>query len=289
MMRRWTAVLVLTCMAAALAGCVGGIPATTVEPKLSPPVIARPGVLRAVVDMSYPPFAGKVGKHAVGLDVDVAAAIADAVGLKLELIDAKPAAGAALVATGTADIVLGGLTVEQAVGSQLAFAGTYVADGPAIFAASDTSATPDDLTGLRIAAQTGSLAYWTVMDEYGPDAVMAVPTLAEALKAVSDGKADVAAGDALVGAYMLRDRTGLVFVGQIGNAVPLGIGVSMQKPRLESEVRAVLDRLASEGVLTTLRRKWVGDLPQLTVPVSSVEESAAPSGEASASTETSAP
>jgi hypothetical protein len=43
------------------------------------------------------------------------------------------------------------------------------------------------------------------------------------------------------------------------------VGVSATKPKMESEVRAILDRLASEGVLDTLRRKWAGELPALKV------------------------
>jgi len=289
MRRRLVTALVLLVVVGLLAGCTGGISTAKLEPKLSPPIIAHPGVLRAVVDMSYPPFAGKVGEEPVGLDVDVAAAIADALGLKLELIDAKPAAAAALVQTGTADVVLGGLTVEQAVASQLAFAGTYISDGPAVFAAKDATISLDALGGMRIAVQKGSLAYWTLLDEYGEGSLVAVPTLLDAFKAVEAGDADVVAGDALVGGYMLRDHAGLEFVGQIGDAVPLGVGVSVSQPKLESEVRAILDRLAAEGVLSTLRRKWVGDLPPLTVPSASEDVSLAPSGDTTGSAETSAP
>ena len=276
MTRRVMTVLGMVMVVAVLAGCVGGIAEPKREPKLSPPVIAKPGVLVAVVDMSYPPFAGKVGGQPAGLDVDVAAAIADQLGLKLELVDGSAQAGAALVQNGTADIVLAGLTVEQAVSSQLAFAGSYVSDGPAIFASSESSVTTDALTTRRIAVQKGSMAYWTVLDQYGEEPLVEFATLAEAFDAMSDGRADVVAADALTGAYMLRDRPGLQYLAQVGSAVPLGIGVSVAKPKLESEIRAILDRLAAEGVLSTLRRKWVGDIPPLELPQGTEETSQTP-------------
>jgi polar amino acid transport system substrate-binding protein len=265
MTRRTATVLALVSLAALLAGCVGGIGTPVPTPKLSPPVIVRPGVLRAVVDLSYPPFAGQVQGEKAGLDVDVAAAIAEQLGLKLELVDATPTVGADLVKAGTVDIVLGALTVDQAVASQLAFAGTYVSDGPAVFASTGTSVTVDDLASKRIAVQKDSAAYWALADEYGEAPLVVMPSLSEAMKAVASGKADVAAGDALVGSYMLRGFPRLHYVGQIGSAYPLGVGVSGSKPKLESDVRRILDRLASQGVLDTLRRKWAGDLPSLTV------------------------
>jgi polar amino acid transport system substrate-binding protein len=268
MSRRAMTALALAIAVLALAGCTGGIGAETLKPKLSPPLIVRPGVLRAAVDMSYAPFAGDVDGEKVGLDVDVASALADQFGLKLELIDAKPAEAAALLKAGTVDIALGALTVEQAVASQIAFSGTYVSDAPGVFASSTTTAVAGDLGAKRIAVQKGSAAFWALRDEYGEEPLVVMPTLRDAMKAVASSTADVAAGDALVGAYMLRGFPTLKYLGQITPAYPLGIGVSAAKPKLEAEVRTVLDRLAAQGVLETLRAKWAGDLPALkTAPV----------------------
>jgi polar amino acid transport system substrate-binding protein len=289
MTRRVAKVLALIAAVGLLSGCVGGIAEPQRTPKLSPPIISKPGVLTAVVDMKYPPFAGAVGNRKAGLDIDVAAVIADQLGLKLELIDGSAAAGAALVQTGTADIVLGGLTVEQAVGSQLAFAGSYVSDGPAVFASAESSITTAALGTKRIAVQKGSMAYWTLLDQYGSEPLVEYPTLAQAFDAVEAGTADAVGADALVGAYMLRDRPKMAFIAQIGTASPLGVGVSVTRPKLESEVRAILDRLAAEGVLSTLRRKWVGDLPPLELAAGSEESSSTPSGDTSSSAGTSAP
>jgi polar amino acid transport system substrate-binding protein len=281
-------VSLVACLAALslLTGCVGGIGTTTATPKLSPPILARPGVLRAVIDLSYPPFAGTVKGEKVGFDVDVAAAIADQLGLRLELIDGTPVTGAALLTSGTADVVLGGLTVQDAVTLQMAFAGTYASDGPAVFAAAGTTATVGDLSSRRIAVQKDSAAYWALLDEYGGGPLVVMPTLLDSLKAVVSGKADVAAGDALVGAYILRTMPALKYLGQIGSAYPVGVGVSAAKPKMESVVRTILDRLAAQGVLETLRRKWAGDLPPLKVTIESTDASA--SAVPSETTETSA-
>jgi len=288
MTRRVITAVLLATMLVAVTGCVGSIGNTALTPRLSPPVIARPGNLRVAVDMSYPPFAGKVASETVGLDVDVAAAIADQLGLKLELFDAKPQAAAALVQSGTVDIVLGALTVDSAVSQQVAFAGTYVSDAPALFVSKDSTVSlpasaSADATGLlaaiadkRVAVQQGSLAYWVLLDSVGDSNLRVVTTLDDAFRSVATGNADFVAGDALIGSYMLRTYPDFSYAGQLGSAYPLGVGCSQSNAKLESEVRTILDKLASQGVLQTLRRKWVGDLTPLKVDSPSLNASGTP-------------
>ena len=282
MKRRVFAVLSAVAVALAVTGCTGVITAPTLTPKVAPPLIGAEGVLKVAVDLSYPPFAGTVNGQNVGLDIDVAAAVAEQLGLKLEIVNADPSAAMGLVKDGSVDMMLGGLTVESAVASQVAFAGTYISDAPAVFAATGTSVSVDVLGTKRIAVQTGSLAYWLLLDKYGDAPLMPVASLNDALSAVDSGTADVAAGDALVGAYLLRDHSELQYVGQLGSAFPLGAGVSQSKPDLETQIRAALDKLASQGVLETIRHKWIGDLPPLRVTDASGSEDSSSTVETSA-------
>jgi polar amino acid transport system substrate-binding protein len=266
MKRRVFAILSAVVVALAVAGCTPVITTPTRTPTIAPPLIGTEGVLKVAVDLSYPPFAASVKGQNVGLDVDVAAAVADQLGLKLQIVDETTSDAMAAVKDGSVDVMFDGLTVESAVASQVAFAGTYISDAPAVFAATGTSVSVDALGTMRIAVQTGSTAYWLLLDKYGDAPLVPVASLNDAMSAVASGTADVAAGDALVGAYLvLRDYPGLQYAGQLGSAFPLGAGVSQDKPDLETAIRAVLDKLASQGVLETIRHKWFGDLPPLRV------------------------
>jgi polar amino acid transport system substrate-binding protein len=274
--RRSAAALLVTALVAgavALSGCGGatGGPAA-LTPKVSPPVVVRSGQLSVAVDLSYPPFAATTSQGDVGWDVDVAAALADRLGLKLVVVDAKPDAAAKLLAAKKVDVVMGDLSIAKALDLDVAFAGSYASDAPAVFASKGATVSVDALGGRRIAVQKGSEAYWQLSDTYGEQELMLYPTLREAMGAVAGGQADVVAGDALVGAYMLRDFPKLAFAGQLAPASPVGVGVSTDAPKLEDAVRTALDDMSSQGILSTLRRKWVGDLPQLKAP--GVESSA---------------
>lgn len=267
MIRRTLIALAVVAALLLVAGCTSGIGAATLKPRLLPPDIGGAGVLRAAIDLSDPPFGGSVKGQQVGLDVDVAAAIAEQLGLKLEIVDATPTAAAEMARSGKVDIVLGGLTVEQAVSLQLAYAGTYVTDSSAVFATDVTTLTIGDLSAKRVAVQSGSASYWFLLDEYGEEPLVLAPTLLEAMQAVGAGKADVVAGDAMVATYMGRNLPGLKYGGQLTPAFPIGVGVAQDKAKLEAEVRGILDKLSSQGVLDTFRRKWVGDnLPKFTLP-----------------------
>lgn len=266
MIRRTFTVVALATALALLFGCAAGIKPAVLKPRLTPPDIGSAGVLRAAIDLGYPPFGGIVKGKQVGLDVDVAAALAEQLGLKLEIVNAQPAAAAELARGGKVDVVLGALTVEDAVARQLAYAGTYVTDSAAVFGTHVTTLTIGELSSTRVAVQNGSAAYWYLLGEYGEGPLVVVPTVAEAMKAVTAGKADVVAGDALVIAYIGRTVTGLKYGGQLTPTFPIGVGVAEEKTKLETEVRTVLDKLSSQGVLETLRRKWAGDLPRFAVP-----------------------
>lgn len=247
-----------------LAGCAGK-PVEKLDPKIAPPAIREAGVLRIGVDLSYPPFAGTDEGRRAGLDIDVASAVAAALELKTRFVDVPgDKAGQALDAHAV-DIVLAGIPISEAIMSDVAFAGSYVIDGPALFASSVQTLTIADLGGKRIVAQQGSAAAWVLEYELGAGAYTAVPSLRGALEAVEAGTADVAAGDALVGAYIARDLSKVRIAGQIGSAVPLGIAVAKDSPELESAVRHALDDLATEGILETLRSKWAGSAPALRI------------------------
>lgn len=276
MIRRWTAAACLALALTLVGGCAGGIGGAKLEPKVAPPLIGEKGVLRAAVDLSYPPFGGTEKETRAGLDVDVAAALADSLGLTLRIVDAKPEKAARMLKGKGVDVALGALTVEQAVAGDYSFAGTYVSDAPAIFSATAGTVGVASLGGKRVAVQRDSYAYWVMIDEYGEDSVVLMPTLRDAMTAAASGQVDYAAGDAIVGSYLLREFPALRYNGQIAPAYPLGVGVSKDAPKLEAKVRAALDDLSAKGVLGTLRRKWVGDLPALNAPKVSPDSSATP-------------
>ncbi len=254
--------------AVAVSGCAPQTGNPQLEPRISPPVIAAEGVLKAGVDLSYPPFAGTDDDKTAGIDVDVAAAIAERLGLRLELVDVPQAEMAEALNSGRIDIMLGATPITDVVLADVSSAGSYLIDAPAIF--SFTSAvstlTVEDLSGRRVGSQSGSQSFWELESEFGEGFPSSYETLRGAFEALVAGEVDVVVASAAVGAYLARDFDGVAFSGQFAPGVPLGVAVRKDATELETEIRSMLDALAADGTLDTIRGKWLGDLPQLDVP-----------------------
>lgn len=269
------AALLMIVLSFGLIGCEQMAEAPELDPMVEPPVISEAGVLRVGVDLSYPPFAGTADGVDAGIDIDVAAAIAERLGLRLEVVDLKPSGMAAALNDNTVDVMLGAIPITDAVLADVTTAGSYIIDGPAFFVAAPAEGsevatlTIQQVASLRVGAQTGSAAFWALEAELGEGVVTGFDTVKGAFDALKAGDVDAVAAGAVIGAYVARDYPGVAFAGQFGDAQPLGIAVRKDAAELEAAVRGTLDAMAADGVLQTIRRKWVGDLPQLTVPQAS--------------------
>jgi ABC-type amino acid transport substrate-binding protein len=238
------------------------------EPEVSPPAIGQAGVFRAGVDLSVPPFGGVDAGTAAGLDLDVAAAVAEKLALTVEYVDVKPSEAATALADGIVDAVFS-VSVAGADLSRVTPAGTYLLNGPGVFVAVEGTASVEPSLTLetlpigKVAVQSESQSHWLLESELGGDSVDIYGTLREAIEALGSGKVGYAAGDAIIAAYIARDMPSIRLAGQLAPATPLAVVVAPENTTLSDGVRDALDELAADGVLSSVRRKWVGELPEL--------------------------
>jgi len=261
------------------AGCTKK-PEPKLDPKVGPPVIGEAGTLRAGVDLALPPFGGIDGGKQAGIDIDVASALAERLGLAVTFVDVAPSQAATALAEGKVDVVLS-VPLTNTDLTRVTPAGTYISDGPGIFgfvadgdSAKDSnpaegsdpvepSMTLETLPVTPIAAQKESSSYWLVELEYGTAALKPFETLREALESVDRAENEVAVGSAVIGAYISRDMKNVQFLGQLAPTAPLTVAVSAENAKLGDAVRLALNELDADGVLDSIRRKWVGNLPAL--------------------------
>jgi len=286
--RRGAVLLVLTAVvvvALAGSGCSKPKP-VELQPKVLPPVVKEAGVLRAGIDLEYPPFGGTDNGAQAGLDLDVAAALAERLGLKLVAVQVSPSEAATELANGAVDVVLSVPFSAEAL-SNVTLAGSYIADAEGFFVATEDTAPVKPTMTIRnlpvvppakVGAQKGSPAYWELLHELGPEGVQEFATLRKAIEALEAGQVPVIAGDTLVGGYIARDYPTVHFAGQLDSATLLGVGVVPDNTKLASATRDALDGLAADGVLDAIRVKWLGNVPKLKVAVTdpAAETSASP-------------
>lgn len=246
---------------AALTGCASqesySPPETT--PVVSSPAIAEDGVLRVGVNGQAAPLAGANSSgNLVGFDVDLAAALADELGLKVEVTDVGTD-GASALSDGTVDVVLG---VEQdSMESDVWESDPYLQTAVALFSQDPNAAVPTDESSPTIAVQTSSTSSWMAENEFGSDALVRVNGLSEAFEALSSGQADYAASDAVRGMYVVSSGS----TGASASIIAL-----MQQPsgycaalldsnaQLKQAVADALSNLVDGGMVDVLDRKWLG-------------------------------
>jgi len=259
-------VVMLTVTALSLGACfspakTGGL--TLKQPTVSPPTIGKAGSLRVGIDSSNSPFSGLRDGKIEGIDKDIAAALAEEMGLKLEIVDTKGQDVNQLLKSGTIDLVMG-IRGDKASTFTEVKIGPYLMDGPAIFVIGFTSGSsafdPDMLKGVKIVAQEASLSAYTVTQKYGADNIILFPSLDLAFSELSKGTYSYAAADAIVGSYVAVKKENIRCVGILGDKVGIYIGVASDKFELAQELTKAMQSLRDQGILKVVVSKWIGPL-----------------------------
>lgn len=247
----------------ALGGCAGetGSRELPLEPTVSSPAIGTDGVLKVGVDSTNAPYAGISGGELVGIDVDIAAALAEELGLTLELVDTAGQSADTLLAEGTIDMVM---DVEQTGGSDIQGLkiGPYVESGPALFTIVRDDEIPEidlaSLAGTKVAAQKDSLSAWSVDELIGNGTSDPRESLTDAIAAVESGEVTYAAADAIVGAYLAVDYEDVACVKMLGTPIGVYVGVAQENTQLADALTEALRTIRDNGELKTILSKWLG-------------------------------
>ena len=253
-----TAIMVLTLPACSQPN---GSQWTLGNPKLFAPVIKTEGVLRVGVNSSHAPFAGIYNSKLVGMDVDIAAALADQLGLRLELVDVSGKDTLSLFYNGDIDILLG-FQPEDIALSPYSLVGPYIFNGPAIFGktSSQLAATfdPDLLYGQKIAAQDQSLSASQSTDRYGSEYVQTFSSMDEVFGSLVNGSINYVAADAVIGSYHCVRYDSIACLGFLNEGGGVYIAVAPNNPELTDAMVIVLRSLRENGVLELIINKWLG-------------------------------
>lgn len=257
------------CLAMVLAGCSSQQSYTPPEKSatVSSPTIGKSGTLRVGVNAGSPPLAGSPSSSSkiVGIDVDVAAALADQLGLKLEIVDVGTDPEAALK-EGKVDVAMG-IGSESEVSFWRSPA--YLPKGVALFSTSANATVPTKASSPKIAAQVSSTSSWQVTNEFGQDALVSENDLKSAFAALADGSAQYVAADAVIGLYAAHsgdyDAQIVALMQQPGGYC---VGVLEANTELQTAVTSALAALTDGGIVSVIEKKWLGtDIDASSLPL----------------------
>ena len=268
------------CLALALVGCSQTTAYTpeTLEPTVSSPTIGKDGTLRVGVGGGAPFMVSASDGSASGLDVDMAAAIADQLGLKLEVVTLGSAGSEVDVDSalrkGDVDIVMGATSSDES--GNVWVSKPYTQTGVALFAAPG-SKVPSREASPKIAAQSSSTSAWAVTNAVGDDALVAQADLLSALSSIETGDSKYVAADAVIGTYAaLGQNVDVEPVCVLGSIGGYGVAASADNADLQEAVSGALEALTNNGIAGVVCSKWLGSTLDLSaLPLVEVSSSAA--------------
>lgn len=193
-----------------------------------------------------------------GLDVDVAYALADELGVDCAFVSVTGLSDA----YDTCDVVMG---VKAGDDADTAVAGSYAEDAMALFsrASAGTKVTAADLDGKTVGVQAGSVSQRALANAGTQATEQDFTNLNEAFEALDAGTVDYVLCGAYPGGYLAAVYDGISCVGALDQPTYLGIGVKAENNTLFSKVLEAMDAVSSNGVLDVVRGRWVGGMSRL--------------------------
>lgn len=224
--------------------------------------IQETGVWRVGLDPSFPPFENlDASGQPVGLDVDLANAIAAAWGVQAEIVGVGFDELLDAVHAHRVDSALSALPVVPSRTREVSFSAPYVEAG-LLLVVPQASALPDidGLAGQRVAAEWGSRGdaeARALAQRWDSDLTLVLRESTPAsLDAVLAGEADAALVDAISLALYPR-RAALKIVGPPVVSDPYVIVVPRAAPDLLRAVDEALAALEANGTLAEMRGRWL--------------------------------
>lgn len=251
-----------------LPGCSGNTkPPALKSAEITTPTIKEAGTLRVGVNTSQAPLAGQGNSKIIGIDVDIASAIADSLGLKVKIVDIGSSSSKAIT-NGDVDVVLGVDSSDVPKSTKLS--DKYLSTGVALFAAKNGGKSiPGADSNPKVAAQTSSKSAWATTNVFGKESLVSQSDLSAAFQSMNSGSVDYVASDAIIGLYSAnKAEVSATPIALLDNASGYCAAVSQDNSDLLDKINSKLKELVNNGTLDIIEKKWLGDA----VDISSLEK-----------------
>ena len=216
------------------------------------------GKLTTATNATFPPYEMTTDSGEIeGIDVDTAKAIAEKLGLELQVDDMEFDAALLSVQQGKADIVMAGVTVTDERKAVMDFSDSYATGIQSIIVPNDSDiASPDDLAGKKIGTQRGTTGYIYCSDDFGEDSVVAYDSGLTAVQALNNGQVDAVVIDNAPATEYVAANPGLKVLDTSYAEEDYAIGMA-KGSALEDAVNKALEELKADGTLQAIVDKYI--------------------------------
>ncbi|MBQ7474609.1 MAG: transporter substrate-binding domain-containing protein [Clostridia bacterium] len=224
------------------------------------------GVLSIGSEIGYPPFEqfADDGVTPIGFDVDLADAIGERLGLKINFINTK----FDTISEGLGvnyDVIISGYTINEERAQQMILSDPYIDNYQAIVVKADsdlTASSLNDIDGHSLAFQKGTTTDEIVSDMVDTGTVKCTAAANEKMltcfQQLTQGEVEMVVCDSTVANVQLAknpDAYKIIFQ-DTENPEQFGIGITKGNTALADAINKVLADLKSEGFFDELNATW---------------------------------
>ena len=220
---------------------------------------AAGGKLVMATNAEFPPYEYHDGDAIVGIDAEIAKAIADELGMELEIEDIAFDSIIPEIVSGKADMGLAGMTVTEDRMQSVDFSDTYAKASQKIIVTEDSEiASPDDLKGVIVGVQLGTTGDIYVSDlEADGTTVERYSKGFEAVQALSQGKIDAVVIDGEPAKTFVAETEGLKILEESFTDEEYAIAVKKGNTELLEKINGALKTLKDNGTLDEIVAKYI--------------------------------
>ena len=216
------------------------------------------GKLIMATNAYFPPYEYYEGNEIVGIDVEIAEAIGEKLGLEVEVQDMEFDSIITAVSTGKADIGLAGMTVTPERQKNINFTDTYATGIQSVIVREDSDIqTIDDLQGKKIGVQLSTTGDIKASEQFGEENVEKFNKGNDAVMALSQGKIDAVIIDNQPALSYVASTDGLKILDTQYAEEEYAACISKDNTELLDAVNGALAELKADGTIQSILDKYI--------------------------------
>lgn len=278
-MKKILALVLALCMVFALAACGEAASDPTDVPESEAPASEAPaseapaseapegdgtfttiveGKLTMSTNAQFPPYEMTTDDGGFeGIDVEIATAIAEKLGLELDILDMDFDSALLAVQQGKSDIVMAGVTVNEDRQLVMDFTDSYATGVQVIIVKEGSDVTIDNMGESLIGTQRGTTGNIYCTDDYGEEHVMAYDDGFTAVQALMNGQVDCVVIDNAPAQEFVKNNAGLTILDTEYANEDYAIGLNKGNTALLDAINTALNELISDGTVQTIIDKYI--------------------------------
>jgi len=228
------------------------------------------GVLTMGTNAAFPPYEFYDGEEIVGIDAEIAAALAEKLGMRLEIIDMDFSSIVTSVQTGKVDVGIAGMTVTEDRLENVNFTESYatgiqvviVPEGSDITSVDDISTKLANGEQVLVGVQestTGHIYAASSVEDggYGEENVIAYTNGATAVEALNQGKVDCVIIDNEPAKAFVAANEGLKILDTEYVVEDYAIAVAKENSALLDALNTAMAELTEDGTIQNILDKYI--------------------------------